>query len=683
MDAKTRETTLEKLGLEQEARERMQDDESEARGSGREAFRHQLAEANRAVVFERQIGESDLLRVNYLERGLRASRAVCRIDVRDRNRNPVADGTGFLIAPRLLMTNAHVLLDEDEARNSLAEFDYEDDIHSIPKQKQIFRLRGDQFLFRDPNYDVAVVAVEPVDIRGEQGLDHYGYLSLRATSGKALNHECVSIIQHPNGRSKEIACRANRVIRRTGIFIHYTADTDPGSSGSPVFSDEWELVALHHAGVRAVDDQGRILNKDRDVWHEEEGEERILWEANEGIRISEVVGRIEQALAEEHDHERQRFFLDAIRQPGLGVAPYIATRRSVAEERRNTAWYAAAEGYDPDFLGGEAHIELPDHTAHSDASAPMLYRNFSLVMKQGRRQALFTACNIDGTLRVASTREIGWKTDPRLDARFQLENDFYKDQAGRTNRLDRGHLVKRTDPSWGDLGAEAIDDTFHWTNSALQHRSFNNGIWGRLEDALEGRFVGRTIMTVFTGPIFRQDDPEVVVFVDGQEDREQIALDYWKVIAFADAEGFLAAAGFRQSQAALVRAMDSDFTDESDTAELLLHQVPIREIEQDIGLVFHDLSDFEATDDQLESRGERWRREIRGAGDFLLTAAPGTRRVPTRLAQPVADDSQYAQVGAEPIATSAPDIEPYTPNENANDAAQEAPVGKGSARKKS
>ena len=36
-------------------------------------------------------------------------------------------------------------------------------------------------------------------------------------------------------------------------FLHYEADTEPGSSGSPVFDDGWEVVALHHASVRAPD----------------------------------------------------------------------------------------------------------------------------------------------------------------------------------------------------------------------------------------------------------------------------------------------------------------------------------------------------------------------------------------------------------------------------------------------
>ncbi len=139
-------------------------------------------------------------------------------------------------------------------------------------------------------------------------------------------------------------------------------------------------------------------------------------------------------------------------------------------------------------------------------------------------------------------------------------------------------------------------------------------------------------MTVFTGPIFGASDPEVIVNIDGGTDSERIPLEYWKVIAFADVDGFFATAGFMQSQAALIRAMDSDFTDEAGVEDLIMHQVPIQTIADITGLEFHDLADFEATESQLEARGDRRRRTIRRADDLILKARAGTRR-PTRLAK--------------------------------------------------
>ena len=42
-----------------------------------------------------------------------------------------------------------------------------------------------------------------------------------------------------------------------------TVSAERGSSGSPVFNDQWEIVALHHAGVPAPghDELGGIINE--------------------------------------------------------------------------------------------------------------------------------------------------------------------------------------------------------------------------------------------------------------------------------------------------------------------------------------------------------------------------------------------------------------------------------------
>ena len=64
---------------------------------------------------ERVIGKSnDLLSIEFFEQGLDAAQAVGRVV-------PVgeANGTGFLVAPSLLLTNEHVLRSLDEARRAM------------------------------------------------------------------------------------------------------------------------------------------------------------------------------------------------------------------------------------------------------------------------------------------------------------------------------------------------------------------------------------------------------------------------------------------------------------------------------------------------------------------------------------------------------------------------------------
>jgi len=58
----------------------------------------------------------------------------------------------------------------------------------------------------------------------------------------------VNIIQHPAGRPKEISFQSNFVEYTGGNVVQYVTSTLNGSSGSPVFNDGWEVVALHHAG---------------------------------------------------------------------------------------------------------------------------------------------------------------------------------------------------------------------------------------------------------------------------------------------------------------------------------------------------------------------------------------------------------------------------------------------------
>ena len=72
-------------------------------------------------------------------------------------------------------------------------------------------------------------------------------------------------------------------------MLHYETDTAPGSSGSPVFNDQWEVVALHHSGVPRTDKDGNWLATDGTIWTRDMGEERVDWLANEGVRISRVL----------------------------------------------------------------------------------------------------------------------------------------------------------------------------------------------------------------------------------------------------------------------------------------------------------------------------------------------------------------------------------------------------------
>ena len=75
----------------------------------------------------------------------------------------------------------------------------------------------------------------------------------------------------PGCGAEQVALRDNQVIDLLPEFLHYRADTEPGSSGSPVFNDQWELVGLHHSGVPRRDGQSRILAVGGGLWTQTDG----------------------------------------------------------------------------------------------------------------------------------------------------------------------------------------------------------------------------------------------------------------------------------------------------------------------------------------------------------------------------------------------------------------------------
>jgi endonuclease G len=242
---------------------------------------------------ERLMGRNDLIDIGFLEAGVVAGRSVGRITVRGSGKR----GTGFLVSPRLLMTNNHVLRDGDEAGRAFVEFNFQDGLDGMPLAPVAFALEPESFFVTDRALDFSVVAVAERGA-GEAPLSQFGWLRLIEAEGKVVLGELVNIIQHPNGEPKQLALRENEVVDLLERFVHYRTDTAPGSSGSPVFNDRWEVVALHHSGVPRRDEHGNLLAVDGSLWTEDMGEERLAWIANEGARISRVLRALrEQPLA--------------------------------------------------------------------------------------------------------------------------------------------------------------------------------------------------------------------------------------------------------------------------------------------------------------------------------------------------------------------------------------------------
>ncbi|GAH81161.1 unnamed protein product, partial [marine sediment metagenome] len=91
--------------------------------------RRRLIDSRDGLALERIMWKSDLFPIAHLEEGLCVGRSVCRIEIRDGIGRVLGHGTGFLVSPSVLMTNNHVLPDADSARQSLAQFNYENDMN--------------------------------------------------------------------------------------------------------------------------------------------------------------------------------------------------------------------------------------------------------------------------------------------------------------------------------------------------------------------------------------------------------------------------------------------------------------------------------------------------------------------------------------------------------------------------
>lgn len=240
---------------------------------------------------ERIIDETnDLQSASFLSLGARTVRTTARISTNNRLRRlPI--GTGFLVSPRLLMTNNHVLSDPDEASRTVAEFNYELDADSAQNTIASYRLEPDVLFLTDAHLDYTVVALAP-STDGRTAGDAFGWNGLMAQQGKIIIGESLNVVGHPMGRLKEVTIRNGTLQFQHDDFLQYTTDTEPGNSGSPIYNDQWEVVALHHAGVPSTDADGNWRKRDGSRWRPSDGDDAVHWVANEGARISVLLDHI-------------------------------------------------------------------------------------------------------------------------------------------------------------------------------------------------------------------------------------------------------------------------------------------------------------------------------------------------------------------------------------------------------
>ncbi len=178
--------------------------------------------------------KSTLVSISYLELGLIRAKSVVRI-----KRTDGSSGTGFMTSGGVLITNNHVLPDAASAAGSVAQFNYQRTVAGLDAPLEEFTLDPDALFRTSKDNDWSAVR-----IKGDAS--KWGELDMKHITVKTGDH--VNIIQHPGGAQKQISFVANVVAFVGGGRVQYLTDTLPGSSGSPVFDTDWNLIALHHSG---------------------------------------------------------------------------------------------------------------------------------------------------------------------------------------------------------------------------------------------------------------------------------------------------------------------------------------------------------------------------------------------------------------------------------------------------
>jgi endonuclease G len=302
--------------------------------------------------------------------------------------------------------------------------------------------------------------------------------------------------------------------------------------------------------------------------------------------------------------------------------------------------YSNRKGYDELFLdAGDKSIRVPTPgiapqrmgqifvDEHGEPKV-IKYNHFELVMNMACRFQMWSAVNVDYDPAKRSALDRGafgadtWIADKRVPIEFQVvDEDFYKPAA----RVDRGHVVRRTDNAWGSTASEielSNSDAFHWTNCTPQHEAFNrtsppmrngpiNGLWGEFEDYIQENLHGMELRAcILAGPVLDDETDPVATF---QGKPIQYPLKFWKVIAVtvldAHNKPTLKVFGFILSQKPVV---DRFGIEAFRPGQFAPHQVTLKAIEGEIGVRFAQV--LHAADQLL---GETAPVPIKVGGDII------------------------------------------------------------------
>jgi hypothetical protein len=245
-----------------------------------EDLRSELTEL-KSTDLERVFGQDRYVSLDWYRRGLSRCAGVARIG-RERTRGV---GTGFLLLgtklhPTLgdepyLLTNSHVVSPDPEVSIAMRPEDAVITFEGLPgAEHDTWTVK--KLIFNSPieKLDATLLQLD----HGVAGVEPY---KIASALPDRQSQQRIYVVGHPLGGGVSFSLQDNLLLDWDQRVVHYRTPTEPGSSGSPVFDDQWRLIALHHAGGANM----RKLNGQSGTY-----------DANEGINILAVTEEIMRKL---------------------------------------------------------------------------------------------------------------------------------------------------------------------------------------------------------------------------------------------------------------------------------------------------------------------------------------------------------------------------------------------------
>ena len=252
-----------------------------------------------SIKLEKVFGKDSYQNYQWYMKGADRCLAVARIG-KDSSKG---FGSGFLLegdvlhgklkGELVLLTNAHVI-SNDPAEKSLKS-DEAVIIFELLDREQEFKVSEILWSSASNELDVTIIRFDRKDLPRlrelTKGINFYPLARKLPVVNKEMTQR-VYIIGHPFGGGLQLSFQDNTVLDYDSQRIHYRTPTASGSSGSPIFNEQWELIGIHHKGSRILP---RLHNK------------QGAYEANEGILMEAIKDRLGNELVMNEDGTPEYF----------------------------------------------------------------------------------------------------------------------------------------------------------------------------------------------------------------------------------------------------------------------------------------------------------------------------------------------------------------------------------------